>query len=174
MKGMLQVLVSMALLLGSVPTSGSTLPTPKKQVIEVRLIAREYLTPPTTFGRIVDSYIAELVSKNGQNSIVRLSYQVMLFEARPPKSFFDYSAVHKFRALADRDCDTTLESASYTYSFSASGDFLGRKPSLEYFLNAPRLGVSPDTRISCYVVTPKDYRSTKVDSRAKEDANDNK
>jgi hypothetical protein len=134
--------------------------------IRIRLVAHEYSLPRTTFGRSIESYVAELRPAHGHSSLARIYYRPMQFEPSMPLALLDYSAVHRFRAVRDSGCDATMEAISFSDISDRSGEIRRRKFTLEYLANAPELTVPGETVIPCYVIRPSDYQGTEAVSES--------
>jgi hypothetical protein len=77
-----------------------------------------------------------------------------------PKALLDYSLVHRFSMVRDESCDETWSSMSTNFVFDAAGGFRGSRNALVYTSNAPTPQIDRQTVLSCYTVTPQDYKST--------------
>jgi hypothetical protein len=138
--------------------------SPRREVIEVRLIASEPSLPGTSFGPNLTSYVAEMRTRNEPPQLVRLVYSHFFSAPPPPKSFLDYAMVHRFGALRDEGCDLPLASMLYSYRFSSSANgpthLIGRELTLNYASTAPRELEQDDKILPCYVVRQKDYKGS--------------
>lgn len=141
---------------------------PRTKVIQVRLIASEPSLPTTSFGLNWTSYVAELQFGKEPPQLVRFMYRNYLSAPTLPKSFLDYSLVHRFRALRDEQCDLPLTTMLYSYRFT-SGTYdparpIGRELTLEYASLAPKFSEQDSEQdhqlLPCYVVRAKDYKGS--------------
>jgi hypothetical protein len=118
---------------------------PKYENIQVRLIAREQLAPITSGARNTDWYVVELQGKSGEKHMARLTYSFLAHEARLPESFLNYATVHKFRAVREKSCDSSMAQVA--------------QRNLQYSTGVPK-SFGQNAALPCYVVTPKDYRGS--------------
>ena len=143
--------------------AGSLLrPRMKRSTLSGRIVAKVPVERLSTVGPNYVSYVFELAAhdKKAQPKVIKVSYRFDLGQPQLPTSFFDYSLVHKFSMTRDDDCDESLQNMSAKYVFDHDGNFQGKQEALEYAKNAPALQLDEPSTLSCYVVTPGDYRST--------------
>lgn len=128
-----------------------------------RFIAQAPLQSRLSAGLNYQSYIFEIDNQRSGDSspVVKLSYRFALRDPEIPKSFFDYSLVHTFRMTRDETCDESWNAISRIYRFDEHGTYGGVEDSIVYSSNVPETQFGDQMMLSCYVVTPDDYRSTK-------------
>ena len=128
-----------------------------------RFIAQTPLESRLSTGLNYQSYVFEIDNpRSGDSSpVVKLSYRFALRDPEIPNSFFDYSLVHTFRMTRDETCDESWSAISKIYKFDEHGDYGGVEDSIVYSSNAPETKFGGQMMLSCYAVTPDDYRSTK-------------
>jgi hypothetical protein len=134
--------------------------TPRASTIHVRLIAREQPIAHTSFSDNWDSYIAELQHKNGERELIRLSYRFLYYEPEMPHAFLDYSYVHRFRAVRDEECGTTMAAATRRYTVGREGKIRIQKAAFRYASDAPTINEGGQANLSCYVVRPSSHTKT--------------
>jgi hypothetical protein len=99
-----------SLLLSGIPAADGQLhwPPPKKEEIEVRLIALVLAYPRTSFFANDEVFVAEQELSKDESRFIKLVYDFLPYQ--PPLSDFglNYSLVHKVNAVRDTSCDETL------------------------------------------------------------------
>lgn len=136
---------------------------PKGIVLRSRLIARVPTLRLTSLGLNYESYIFELdvEDREKEASLIKVSYRFHLGEPAIPSALMDYSLIHQFRMVRDTSCDERWDSISTRYLFDHGDNYLGERSALLYSANAPMLNPGERTVLACYVITPRDYQSTK-------------
>jgi hypothetical protein len=127
-----------------------------------RFIAQVPFQSRMSVGLNYQSYIFELDNPNQWERLplVKISYRFALRDPEIPQSFFAYSLLHTFKMHRDESCDETWSSISKSYR--ADGHGIYREiDAIIYSRDAPTTQIGENVMLSCYVVTPDDYRSTK-------------
>ncbi len=83
-------------------------PSPRKEAIEVRLIALAVAYPRSSFFSNDEVFIAEQQLAKEESRFIKLVYDYLPYQ--PPLSTYglDYSLVHKVTAVRDATCDESL------------------------------------------------------------------
>jgi hypothetical protein len=140
----------------SASTAESLYVKKQQETIRVRLVAREAPIQASAFSQNVDSYVVEVVDSNGNQHLGRLSFRFLPYESPIPEELRDYAMVHTFRAMRDRNCDTSAAQ-------------LSARP-LQYSSAAPEFKIKSAAALPCYVVTSKDYKGSKRDRVARKES----
>ena len=83
-------------------------PAPRKEPIEVRLIALEVAYPRTSFFANDEVFVAEQELAKNESRFVKLIYDFLPYQ-NPLSSFgLNYSLVHRVQAVRDETCDENL------------------------------------------------------------------
>jgi hypothetical protein len=137
-------------------------PRTKQTTCSGRFIAQVPFQSRMSVGLNYQSYIFELDNPGQweQLSVVKISYRFALRDPEIPQSFFAYSLLHTFRMRRDESCDETWSSISKSYRADGNGIYRGVDV-IVYSRDAPATQIGENVILSCYVVTPDDYRSTK-------------
>lgn len=134
----------------------------KKITRSGRFLGQEPLQSRLSVGLNYQSYIFEIDNpRNSDSPVVKLSYRFALRDPEIPQAFLDYSLLHTFRMSRDESCDEPWSAISKSYRFDGNGNYGGVEDTIVYSSNAPATQFEGQTMLSCYVVTPDDYRSTK-------------
>jgi len=81
--------------------------TPKKQPIEVRLIALAVAYPKLSFFSNDEVFVAEQELTKEESRFIKLVYDFLPYQS-PLSSSMDYSFVYTFHAVRDTSCDESL------------------------------------------------------------------
>ncbi len=135
---------------------------PKRTTVSGRLLASVPVSAVSTVGVNYESFVFEVEARERDlgSQLIKLSYRFHQQDPQIPKSFRDYSMVHRFTMVRDESCDETWGAMSTSYVFDSTGGFRGSRNSLVYASNAPTPQIDRQTVLSCYTVTPQDYKST--------------
>jgi hypothetical protein len=137
----------------SVANGQSRWPEPRKQPIEVRLIALEVAYPRTSFFANDEVFIAEQQLAKDESRFVKLVYDFLPYQ-NPLSSFgLSYSLVHHLHAVRDTTCDESLWEVRELQRSSGKAD-----PQLKYAPDSPIADLERrQARLRCYRVTSEDY-----------------
>ena len=80
---------------------------PKKEPIEVRLIALAVAYPKSSFFSNDEVFVAEQEMAKEESRFIKLVYDFLPYQA-PLSSSMDYSLVYTFHAVRDSSCDESL------------------------------------------------------------------
>src|SRR5262250_3208685 len=84
------------------------LPTPRKEAIEVRLIALAVAYPRSSFFANDEVFVAEQELGKEESRFIKLVYDFLPYQSPLSASGLDYSLVHMVRAVRDTTCDENL------------------------------------------------------------------
>src|ERR1700736_1796768 len=98
------------LLFSGLPAADGQLhwPRPRKQEIEVRLIALAVEYPRSSFFANDEVFVAEQELSKEESRFIKLVYDFLPYESPLSDSGLNYSLVHKVNALRDTGCDENL------------------------------------------------------------------
>jgi len=83
-------------------------PRPRKQEIEVRLIALAVEYPRSSFFSNDEVFVAEQELSKEESRFIKLVYDFLPYQSPLSDSGLNYSLVHKVNALRDTTCDENL------------------------------------------------------------------
>jgi len=97
-------------LLSEVPAADGQLrwPRPRKQEIEVRLIALAVEYPRSSFFANDEVFVAEQELSNEESRFIKLIYDFLPYQSPLSESGLNYSLLHKVNAMRDTTCDENL------------------------------------------------------------------
>ncbi|HKR83511.1 MAG TPA: hypothetical protein VJS37_05015 [Terriglobales bacterium] len=152
-----------ALVLGGLVCAGSISaahgqsrwPAPRKEPIEVRLIAVEIAYPRTSFFANDEVLIAEQELAKNESRFVRLIYDFLPYQ-NPLSSFgLSYSLVHRVQAIRDTTCDETLWQVREFQRKSGAPS-----TQFKYAADSPIADLERrQARLRCFRVTSDDYEN---------------
>jgi hypothetical protein len=128
---------------------------PRKQPIEVRLIALEVAYPRTSYFANDEVFIAEQELAKNESRFVKLVYDFLPYQ-NPLSSFgLSYSLVHRLQATRDTTCDETLwQMREWQRDSGASNS------RLKYAPDSPIADLERrQAHLRCYRVTSEDYEN---------------
>jgi hypothetical protein len=130
-------------------------PAPRKEPIEVRLIAVEIAYPRTSFFANDEVLIAEQELARNESRFVRLIYDFLPYQ-NPLSSFgLSYSLVHRVQAVRDTSCDETLWQVRELQRKSGAPT-----TQFKYAADSPIADLERrQARLRCYRVTSDDYEN---------------
>jgi hypothetical protein len=98
------------LLFSATPAADGQLrwPHPRKQEIEVRLIALAVEYPRSSFFANDEVFVAEQELSKEESRFIKLVYDFLPYQSPLSDSGLNYSLVHKVNAVRDTTCDETL------------------------------------------------------------------
>jgi len=124
---------------------------PKKENLEVRLIALADSEPRSTFFSTHEIFIAAQQLGKDESRLIKLVYAFLPYQPRLSESDFNYLMVHELEAVRDPSCDESLTQIS-TDERSRS------HVRLKYSADSPVLNTSRHhSTMPCYSTTPEDY-----------------
>jgi len=130
---------------------------PKTAPVRVRLVAKAWTLPRSTYGASYEVFLAETEIEHDEWRLIKLVFSFLSFQPRLSESGFDYSVVHEVSAWRDPDCDQTVA------QLTARGVPKRRVP-LIYAANVPREDL--DRRripLPCYRTDADDYIKARVE-----------
>jgi len=130
-------------------------PAPRKEPIEVRLIAVEIAYPRTSFFANDEVLIAEQELARNESRFVKLIYYFLPYQ-NPLSSFgLSYSLVHRVQAIRDTTCDETLWQVRELQRKAGSPSTQFR-----YAADSPIADLERrQARLRCFRVTSDDYEN---------------
>ena len=130
-------------------------PAPRKEPIEVRLIAVEIAYPRTSFFANDEVLIAEQELAKNESRFVRLIYDFLPYQ-NPLSSFgLSYSLVHRVQAIRDTTCDESLWQVRELQRKSGAPS-----TQFKYAADSPIADLERrQARLRCYRVTSDDYEN---------------
>jgi hypothetical protein len=130
-------------------------PAPRKEPIEVRLIAVEIAYPRTSFFANDEVLIAEQELAKNESRFVKLIYDFLPYQ-NPLSSFgLSYSLVHRVQAIRDTTCDETLWQVRELQRKSGAPS-----TQFKYAVDSPIADLERrQARLRCYRVTSDDYEN---------------
>lgn len=98
------------LLLSDIPAADGQLhwPHPRKQEIEVRLIALAVEYPRSSFFANDEVFVAEQELSNEESRFIKLVYDFLPYQSPLSDSGLNYSLLHRVNAVRDSTCDESL------------------------------------------------------------------
>src|SRR5581483_300635 len=124
---------------------------PRKENLQVRLIALAESEPRSTFFSTHEVFIAAQQLGKEESRLIKLVYAFLPYQPRLSESDFNYFAVHEIQALRDPSCDQSLAQIS-------SDQRTRSHVRLKYSADSPVLNSSRHhSAMPCYSTTPEDY-----------------
>jgi hypothetical protein len=145
-------------LLTGMPTADGQLrwPTPRKEEIEVRLIALAVAYPRSSFFANDEVFIAEQQLAKEESRFIKLVYDYLPYQ--PPLSTYglDYSLVHKVNAVRDSTCDESLWQMRSSLEQRRQSSVT--PTNWKYAIESPIADLDHrQARLRCYRTTSDDY-----------------
>jgi hypothetical protein len=146
------------LLLNGIPAADGQLrwPHPKKQEIEVRLIALAVQYPTSSVFANDEVFVAEQELSKEESRFIKLVYDFLPYQSPLSDSGLNYSLLHKVNAVRDTTCDESLwqmrrlmEQQRQTQKPNSSWKYAAETPIADLDRRQARL--------RCYRTTSDDY-----------------
>jgi hypothetical protein len=103
------VLGLVCLLFATIPAAdGERWPPPKRQEIEVRLIALAIAYPRSSFFANDEVFVAEQELTQDESRFIKLVYDFLPYQPALSETGLNYSLVHRVVAVRDTTCDESL------------------------------------------------------------------
>jgi hypothetical protein len=97
------------LLFATIPAAdGEHWPPPKRQEIEVRLIALAIAYPRSSFFANDEVFVAEQELTQDESRFIKLVYDFLPYQSPLSETGLNYSLVHRVVAVRDTSCDESL------------------------------------------------------------------
>jgi len=145
------------LLLTGIPAADGQLHwrAPKKEAIEVRLIALAVTYPKSSFFSNDEVFVAEQELAKEESRFIKLVYDFLPYQS-PLSSSMDYSLVYTFHAVRDTSCDESLwEMRALQREKPSAGE---PKSEWKYAAYSPIGDLDRrQARLRCYRTTSDDY-----------------
>lgn len=155
------VLGGLFLFLSEIPAADGQLrwPRPRKQEIEVRLIALAVEYPRSSFFASDEVFVAEQELSKEESRFIKLVYDFLPYQSPLSESGLDYSLLHKVNAVRDTSCDESLwEMRSLMQQRRQSKE---PNSSWKYATESPIADLDRrQARLRCYRTTSDDYERT--------------
>jgi hypothetical protein len=154
----IELVLAGSLLLSGVPRAASQAhwQVPRKESIQVRLIAVSLELPRTSFFANDEVFVAEQELAQDESRFIKLVYDFLPYQTPLSSSGLKYSLVHRIEAVRDTTCDEGLWQMHTAQNSSGTA--------------AVRLQYAPDSpigdldrhqaRLRCYRVTSDDYHKS--------------
>ena len=129
---------------------------PRKQPLEVRLIALAVTYPRSSYFANDEVFVAEQELARDESRFIKLVYDFLPYQSPLSSYGLDYSLVHRFHAVRDATCDENLWQMrwlfeQHTPNASASSEW-------KYSTESPIFDLDRrQARLRCYRVTSDDY-----------------
>ena len=132
---------------------------PKKQPIEVRLIALAVAYPRSSFFTTDEVFVAEQELGKEESRFIKLVYDFLPYQAPLSNSGLHYALVHKVNAVRDASCDESLfQMRSLMEQRRAAG--LAGSSKWKYASESPIADLDHrQAKLRCYRTTSDDYES---------------
>lgn len=132
---------------------------PRKQAIEVRLIALAIAYPRSSFFANDEVFVAEQELGRDESRFVKLVYDFLPYQAPLSSYGLNYSLVHRFRAVRDTSCDENLWQMRWLYQQQKSKSL--SKAEWKYSAESPIYDLDQrQAHLRCYRATSDDFEST--------------
>jgi hypothetical protein len=144
------------LLSGRPAANGQVHWTPRKETIEVRLIALAIAYPRSSFFANDEVFIAEQELARNESRFVKLVYDFLPYQSPLSSYGLNYSLVHKVSAVRDTTCDENLyEMRSWLKRQQPPTE---TRSNWKYALECPISDLDRrQARLRCYRTTSDDY-----------------
>jgi hypothetical protein len=131
---------------------------PKKEEIEVRLIALAAAYPRSSFFSNDEVFIAEQELAKDESRFIKLVYDFLPYQAPLSTSGLDYSLLHRVNAVRDASCDENLWEMRSLLERRRSPE---TQASWKYAVESPISDLDRrQARLRCYRTTSDDYGKT--------------
>jgi hypothetical protein len=132
---------------------------PKKQPIEVRLIALAVSYPRSSFFSNDEVFVAEQELGKEESRFIKLVYDFLPYEVPLSDSGLKYSLVHKVNAVRDTSCDESLWEMRSLMEHRRTPEQASSK--WKYAAESPISDLDRrQARLRCYRTSSDDYEST--------------
>ena len=149
-------LLAFILLNGRQAADGETRWTPRKETIEVRLIALAMAYPRSSFFANDEVFIAEQELAKDESRFIKLVYDFLPYQSPLSVSGLNYSLVHKVSAVRDTACDENLYEMRMWLKRQQSPT--ETRSNWKYALECPISDLDRrQARLRCYRTTSDDY-----------------
>jgi hypothetical protein len=156
------------LLLSGIPAADGQLHWfhPKKQEIQVRLIALAIEYPRSSFFANDEVFIAEQELSKDESRFIKLVYDFLPYQQPLSDSGLNYSLVHKVNAVRDTSCDESLWQMRSLMEQKRRADQTNAR--WKYAAESPIEDLDRrQARLRCYRTTSDDYEKS-LDSPTKD------
>jgi hypothetical protein len=124
---------------------------PKRENLQVRLIALAEADPRSSFFSTHEVFVAARQLSQDETRLVKLVYEFLPYQPRLSEYEFNYSVVHDLRATRDPSCDQTLTQIT-------TDERTRTQVALRYSDDSPVLNSSRHhSALPCYSTSAADY-----------------
>lgn len=135
---------------------GQFRPAPRKEDIEVRLIALAVSYPRSSFFANDEVFVAEQQLARDESRFVKLVYDFLPYQSPLSSYGLDYSLVHRFHAVRDTTCDENLWQMRWLFEQKAGKGAVNSE--WKYSSESPISDLDRrQARLRCYRATSDDY-----------------
>ena len=129
---------------------------PRKEPIEVRLIALAVAYPRSSFFANDEVFVAEQELAKDESRFVKVVYDFLPYQQPLSSSGLNYSLVHRFRAVRDTSCDENLWQMRWLYAQRQTSSAANSE--WKYSAQSPIFDLDRrQARLRCYRVSSDDY-----------------
>jgi hypothetical protein len=147
------------LLFAGIPAADGEHWPPRKQEIEVRLVALAMVYPRSSFFSNDEVFVAEQELSKDESRFIKLVYDFLPYQSPLSESGLNYSLVHKVSAVRDTTCDESLWEMRYLMQQRRRAQ--QPNSSWKYATESPISDLDHrQARLRCYRTTSDDYQST--------------
>jgi hypothetical protein len=130
---------------------------PKKEDIEVRLVALAVAYPRSSFFANDEVFVAEQELAKEESRFIKLVYDFLPYQPPLSSSGFDYALVHTVSAVRDSSCDESLWEMRSLMTAERRSRVINS--GWKYALESPIDDLDRrQARLRCYRTTSDDYR----------------
>ena len=129
---------------------------PRKQPLEVRLIALAVTYPRSSYFANDEVFVAEQELARDESRFIKLVYDFLPYQSPLSSYGLDYSLVHRFHAVRDFSCDENLWQMRWL--FEQHRQNAAANSQWKYSAESPIYDLDRrQARLRCYRVTSDDY-----------------
>jgi len=130
--------------------------TPRKQSLEVRLIALAVTYPRSSYFANDEVFVAEQELARDESRFIKLVYDFLPYQSPLSTYGLDYSLVHRFHAVRDFTCDENLWQMRWLFEQHTAN--APANSEWKYSAESPIFDLDRrQARLRCYRVTSDDY-----------------
>jgi hypothetical protein len=129
---------------------------PRKQPLEVRLIALAVTYPRSSYFANDEVFVAEQELARDESRFIKLVYDFLPYQSPLSSYGLDYSLVHRFHAVRDATCDENLWQMRWLFEQHSANAPVNSE--WKYSAESPIFDLDRrQARLRCYRVTSDDY-----------------
>jgi hypothetical protein len=131
---------------------------PRKQFLEVRLIALAVTYPRSSYFANDEVFVAEQELARDESRFIKLVYDFLPYQSPLSTYGLDYSLVHRFHAVRDATCDENLWQMRWLFEQHSTN--APASSEWKYSAESPIFDLDRrQARLRCYRVTSDDYEN---------------